>query len=91
MTWRIEVDKFVQRSMKKLDKQIAKKILADRGHILPQRTPALDWLPFFEANEADTHDELTDKTRNPLTGIVQVRSVQSGIPTSTYTNMPILA
>lgn len=33
MAWRIEVDKVVQRSMKKLDKQIAKKILADRGDI----------------------------------------------------------
>ena len=33
MAWRIEVDKVGQRSMKKLDKQIAKKILADRGDI----------------------------------------------------------
>lgn len=33
MAWRIEVDKVGQRSMKKLDKQIAKKILADRWDI----------------------------------------------------------
>ena len=90
MTWRIEVDKVVQRSMKKLDKQIAKEILADRGHIHRSGT-RLGLAAFFVANEAGADDELADKTRNPLTGIVQVRSVQSGIPTSTYTNMPILA
>lgn len=28
MTWRIEIDKDVQRSLKKLDKQIAKRIVA---------------------------------------------------------------
>lgn len=33
MAWQIEIDKDVQRSMRKLDKQIAKKILADRGDI----------------------------------------------------------
>lgn len=90
MAWRIEVDKVGQRSMKKLDKQIAKKILADRGDIHRSGT-RLGLAAFFEANEAGAHDELADKTRNLLTGIVQVRSVQSGIPTSTFTNMPILA
>lgn len=90
MTWRIEVDKVGQRSMKKLDKQIAKKILADRGDIHRSGT-RLGLAAFFEANEAGAHDELTDKTRNPLTGILQVRFVQSDIPTSAYTNMPILA
>lgn len=90
MAWRIEVDKDVQRSMKKLDKQIAKKILADRGDIHRSGT-SLGLAAFFEANEAAAHDELADKTQNPLTGIVQVRSVQSGIPTSTFTNIPILA
>lgn len=40
---------------------------------------------------AGKHDGLANKTRNPLAGTVQVRSVQSGIPTSTYTNMPILS
>lgn len=90
MAWQIEIDKVGQRSMKKLDKQIAKEILADRGDIHRSGT-RLGLAAFFEANEAGAHDELTDKTRNPLTGIVQVRSVQSGIPISTYTNMPILA
>lgn len=90
MAWRIEVDKVVQRSMKKLDKQIAKKLLADRGDIHRSGT-RLGLAAFFEANEAGAHDGLANITRNPLTGIVQVRSVQSGIPTSTYTNMPILA
>lgn len=65
MAWRIEVDKVGQHSMKKLDKQIAKKILADRGDI--HRSGArLGLAAFFEANEAGAHDELTDKTRNPL-------------------------
>ena len=91
MPWRIEVDKLVQRSMKKLDKQIAKKILADRGGGIHRSGTRLGLATFFEANEAGAHDELANKTRNPLTGIVQVRSVQSGIPTSTFTNMPILA
>ena len=90
MTRRIEVDKVGQHSMKKLDKQIAKKILADRGDIHRSGT-RLGLAAFFEGNEAGADDELADKTRNPLTGIVRVRSVQSGIPTSTYTNMPILA
>lgn len=90
MTWRIEVDKVVQRSMRKLDTQIAKIILADRGDIHRSGT-RLGLAAFFEANKAGAHDELADKTQNPLTGIVQVRSVQSGIPTSTFTNMPILA
>lgn len=90
MAWRIEVDKAVQRSMKKLDKQIAKEFLADRGDIHRSGT-RLGLDVFFEANEAGAHDGLAAKTRNPLTGFVQVRSVQSGIPTSTFTNMPILA
>lgn len=90
MAWRIEVDKVGQRSMKKLDKQIARRIVADRGDIHRSGT-RLGLAAFFEANGAAALDELADKTRNPLTGIVQVRSVQSGIPTSTYTNMPILA
>lgn len=90
MAWRIEVDKDVQRSMKKLDKQIAKKILADRGDIHRSDT-RFGLAAFFEANEAAAHDELADKTRNPLAGIVQVLPIQSGIPTSTYTKMPILA
>lgn len=90
MAWRIEVDKVGQRSMKKLDKQIAKKILADRGDIHRSGT-RLGLAAFFEANEAGAHDGLADKTRNPLTGIVQVLPIQSGIPTSTFTNMPILA
>lgn len=90
MAWRIEVDKVGQRSMKKLDKQIARRIVADRGNIHRSGT-RLGLAAFFEANGAGALDELADKTRNPLTGIVQVRSVQSGIPTSTYTNMPILA
>ena len=89
MAWRIEVDKVGRRSMKILDKQIAKKFLADCGDIHRSGT-RLGLAAFFEANEAGADDELADKTRNPLTGIVQVRSVQSGIPTSTYTNMPIL-
>lgn len=90
LAWRIEVDKVGQRSMKKLDKQIAEKILTDRGDIHRSGTRfGLD--AFFEANEAGAHDGLADKTRNPLTGIAQVRSVQSGIPTSTYTNMPLMA
>ena len=59
MAWRIEIDKDVQRSMKKLDKQIAKKILADRGHIHRSGT-RLGLAAFFEANEAGAHDELTD-------------------------------
>ncbi|MFQ7045847.1 Uncharacterised protein [Collinsella aerofaciens] len=33
MAWRIEIDKVGQRSMRKLDKQIAKEILADRVDI----------------------------------------------------------
>lgn len=90
MAWRIEVDKDVRRSMKKLDKQIAKKILADRGDIHRSGT-RFGLGAFFEANGAGAHDELADKTRNPFTGIVQVRPIQSGIPTSTYTKMPILA
>lgn len=90
MAWRIEVDKVGQRSMKKLDKQVAKKILADRGDIHRSGT-RLGLAAFFKVNETGAHDELADKTRNPLTGIVQVRSVQSGIPTSTFTNMLILA
>lgn len=90
MTWRIEVDMVVQRSMKKLDKQIAKKILADRGDIHRSVTH-LDLVAFFEANKAGEHDGLAAKTRNPLKGILQVRYTQSGIPISTYTNMPILA
>lgn len=90
MAWRIEVDKVGQRSMKKLDKQIAKKILTDRGDIHRSGT-RFGLGAFFEANETGAHDGLADKTRNPLTGIAQVRSVQSGIPTSTYTNMPIMA
>lgn len=90
MAWRIEVDKDVQRSMKKLDKQIAKKILADRGDIHRSGT-RFGLAAFFEANEAGAHDGLADKTRNPLAGIVQVLPIQSGIPTSTYTKMPILA
>lgn len=90
MAWRIEVDKVGQRSMKILDKQSAKKFLAGRGDIHRSGT-RLGLAAFFEANEAGAHDGLADKTRNHLTGIVQVRSVQSGIPTSTYTNMPILA
>lgn len=89
MAWRIEVDKVGQRSMKILDKQSAKKFLADCGDIHRSGT-RLGLAAFFEANEAGAHDGLADKTRNHLTGIVQVRSVQSGIPTSTYTNMPIL-
>lgn len=49
MAWRIEVDKVGQRSMKKLDKQIAKKILADRGDIHRSGT-RLGLAAFFEAN-----------------------------------------
>lgn len=90
MAWRIEVDKVGQRSMKKLDKQIVKKILADRGDIHRSGT-RLGLVAYFEANEAGARDGLAAKTRNPLTGILQVRSAQSGIPTSTFTNMPILA
>ena len=82
MDWRIEVDKVGHRSMKKLDKQIAEKTLAGRGDIHRNGT-RLGLAAFFEANEAGARDELVDKTRNHLTGIVQVRSVQSGIPTST--------
>lgn len=88
MAWRIEVDQVGQRSVKKLGKQIAKKILADRGDIHRSGT-RLGLAALFEANGAGAHDELADKTRNPLTGIVQVRSVQSGIPISTYTHMSI--
>ena len=82
MDWRIEVDKVGHRSMKKLDKQIAEKILAGRGDI-HRNGIRLGLAAFFEANGAGGHDGLANKTRNHLTGIVQVRSVQSGIPTST--------
>lgn len=90
MDWRIEVDKVGHRSMKKLDKQIAEKTLAGRGDIHRNGT-RLGLAAFFEANGAGKHDGLANKTRNPLAGTVQVRSVQSGIPTSTYTNMLILS
>lgn len=88
MAWRIEVDKVGQRSMKKLDKQIAKKILADRGGIHRSGT-RLGLATYFEANKAGEHDGLAAKTRNPLKGILQVRSAQSGIPICTYTHMSI--
>lgn len=65
MAWRIEVDQVGQRSVKKLGKQIAKKILADRGDIHRSGT-RLGLAALFEANGAGAHDELADKTRNPL-------------------------
>lgn len=65
MAWRIEVDKFVQRSMKKLDKQIAKKILADRGHIHRSGT-RLDWLPFSKPMGQARTMNLRTKLEIPL-------------------------
>ena len=55
MAWRSEVDKVGQRSMKTLDKQSAKKFLADCGDIHRSGT-RLGLAAFFEANEAGAHD-----------------------------------
>lgn len=38
MAWRIEIDKDVQRSMRKLDKQIAKRIVAKLHEIHSSKT-----------------------------------------------------
>lgn len=65
MAWRIEVNKVGQRSMKKLDKQIAKKLLADRGDI-HRSAPALDWLPFSKPMRQARTMDLRTKLEIPL-------------------------